>query len=188
MIPMLIDGPTIEPVSLPEAKAWLKVEGSDEDDLIRALIVAARLMVEAEIGQVLIGQTWRLIGDRWPSGDEIPVRVGQIIAVPGGRVFDAASVAQAIPSESIRIRRGAMPHAVIVSPRPVPGRARAGIEIDVRLGFGEAASAVPETIRLAIRRLIALWHDDRGDGEPAETGLPPQIRRLLKPFRAPRLI
>jgi uncharacterized phiE125 gp8 family phage protein len=187
MIPMLIDGPTIEPVSLAEAKAWLKVDGSDEDDLIRSLIVAARLMVEAEIGQVLIGQTWRLIGDTWPSAEEIPVRVGRIIAVPGGRVFDAASMAQAISLDAIRIRRGSMPHAVIVTPRPAPGRPRAGIEIDLRLGFGEAAADVPETIRLAIRRLVALWHADRGEGEPAEAGLPPQIRVLLKPFRAPRL-
>lgn len=186
MIPMLIDGPALEPVSLAEAKSWLKVEGSDEDDLIRGLIVAARLMVEAEIGQVLIAQNWRLVGDAWPPGEEISVRVGRIIAAPAARVFDAVSQPAALPFDSIRIRRGTRPHAVIITPRPAPGRARAGIEIDIRLGFGEAAADVPETIRLAIRRLVALWYEDRGDGE-AEVGLPAQIRALLKPFRILRL-
>lgn len=187
MIPMLIDGPAIEPISVAEAKAWLKIDGTDEDDLIRALIVAARLMIEAEIGQVLIGQNWRLVGDRWPMVPEIPVSVGRVIAITGGRVFSAESVATAIPLASMSAIKSRVPQAVAVEPRPVPGRMRAGIEIDLRLGYGEAAADVPETIRLAIKRLVALWFEDRGDGVGVEPGLPPAIRALLRPFRMVRL-
>jgi uncharacterized phiE125 gp8 family phage protein len=187
MIPMLIDGPAIEPVSIAEAKAWLKIDGSDEDDLIRALIVAARLMVEAEIGQVLIAQNWRLVGDHWPQARDIPVSVGRLIAITGGRVFSAEGVATQIPLASMMAVKTSLPNAVAVEPRPVPGRMRAGIEIDLRLGIGEAAEDVPETIRLAIKRLVALWFEDRGDGATVEPGLPPAIRALLRPFRMVRL-
>jgi len=69
----------------------------------------------------------------------------------------------------------------------LPGRAYAGIEIDIRLGYGEFAVDVPETIRLAIRRLVTLWYENRGDRSDPQAGLPPQIRALLRPFRRVRL-
>lgn len=187
MIPILLDGPVLEPVSLAEAKAWLKVDGSDEDDLIRALTVAARLSVEAEIGEVLIGQTWRLIGDVWPGGEFIPVRVGRLLGVVGARVYSAQGVPTPIAPATIAIYPERDPPVIAPSERPAPGRPRSGIEIDLRLGYGEAASAVPETLRLAIRRLTALWFEKRGDIDEAEAGMPPQIRALVKPFRRLRI-
>lgn len=187
MIPILLEGPTVEPVSLVEAKLWLRIDNQDEDDLVRALIVAARLMVEAEIGQVLIGQNWRLVGDAWPQGELIPVRIGRVLAVTGGRIFSADSVPAPIAAERFTLIPSHDPPAILPLERPHPGRARAGIEIDLRLGFGEAALDVPETIRLAIRRLVTLWYENRGDTSDPEAGLPPQIRALLRPFRRLRL-
>lgn len=187
MIPVLLDGPTLEPVSLAETKLWLRLDGPEEDDLVRALIVAARLLVEAEIGQVLIGQNWRLVGDEWPAGETIPVRVGRILGVNGGRVFDANGVATLLAAERFTVFPNAEPPAVLPLDRPVPGRPLSGIEIDLRLGYGEAASDVPETIRLAIRRLVTLWFHERDNPGNSESGLPPQIRALLRPFRRIRL-
>lgn len=187
MIPVLLTGPTQEPLSLAEAKLWLKVDGPEDDDLIRALIVAARLMVEAEIGQVLIGQTWRLIGDGWGPGETIPVRSGPILSVVAARVFDALGAATPILPATFTVLAHEDPPALLPVQRPMPGRARGGIEIDLRLGFGEAAADVPENIRLAVRRLVALWYDNRGEGADPDNGLPPQIRALLRPWRRVRL-
>lgn len=187
MIPVLVEGPTVEPISLTEAKLWLRVDGTEEDDLVQALIVAARMMVEADIGQVLLGQNWRLVGDAWPPDELIPVRVGRILAVTGGRVFSAEGAPAAIAADQFPVFPNAIPPAVQALQRPMPGRPYSGIEIDLRLGFGEVASDVPETIRLAIRRLVTLWYEDRGDTHAPEAGLPPQIRALLRPFRRIRL-
>lgn len=187
MIPVLIEGPGVEPVSLAEARLWLRLDGTAEDELLQALIVAARLLVEAEIGQVLIGQDWRLIGDAWPQGAAIPVRVGRVLSVAGGRVFDAGGVPSAITAENFTVVLTGEGPLIEPIQRPAPGRAHAGIEIDLRLGFGEAPGDVPETIRLAIRRLVTLWFENRGDVQTAETGLPPAIRALLRPFRRVRL-
>lgn len=187
MIPVLLDGPALEPLSLAEAKVWLKVDGPEDDDLIRALIVAARLMVEAEIGQVLMAQNWRLIGDSWPAGEAIEVNPGPVLAVVGARVFDASGQSVSIPAASFSVLVREQGAAILASQRPAPGRSHGGIEIDVRLGYGEAVASVPENIRLAIRRLVALWYDNRGEGADPDQGLPPQIRALLRPYRRLRL-
>jgi uncharacterized phiE125 gp8 family phage protein len=187
MIPILVDGPTVEPVSLADAKLWLRIDTPDEDDLISALVVAARLMVEAEIGQVLIGQNWRLVGDAWPQGDMIPVRIGRVLAVTGGRTYSAESVATSMAANRFTVFPDAEPPAILALDRPAPGRAYAGIEIGLRLGYGEAPGDVPETIRLAIRRLVTLWYENRGEADDPQYGVPPQICALLRPFRRIRL-
>mgnify|MGYP000999221302 CR=1 FL=1 len=45
---------------------------------------------------------------------------------------------------------------------PMPGRDVAGIELDVTVGFGDAASDVPDVLRHAVRTLVAHWYDNRG--------------------------
>ena len=45
MTPILISPPTVEPVALADAREWLRLVETNEDDLVSALIVSARLMV-----------------------------------------------------------------------------------------------------------------------------------------------
>ena len=69
MIPIFISGPAVEPITLTEMKAYLRVDDDDgaQDDLISGLIKAARLMVEAASRRILIEQHWRVVLDRWPA-------------------------------------------------------------------------------------------------------------------------
>lgn len=187
MIPFLVDGPQLEPISLVEAKAWLRVDGTEEDSLIQALIVSARLIVEAEIGRVLLAQNWRLIGDAWPPGENIPVKIGKVISVAGGRVFPAEGAPELMNSGDFAIERGAEQDAILPLRRPAPGRSRSGIEIDLRLGFGEMGTAVPEPLRLAIRQLVTHSFEQRGDETAPGRGLPPHVASLLQPYRPVRL-
>ena len=55
----LIQAPVVEPVSLADAKLYLRVDTSDEDTLIGTLIAAARHCVEAATARQLIDQVWR---------------------------------------------------------------------------------------------------------------------------------
>ncbi|CAN1509477.1 Phage conserved hypothetical protein [Rhabdaerophilaceae bacterium] len=187
MIPFLLDGPQLEPISLIEAKAWLRREDNDEDSLIQALVVSARLMIEAEIGQVLLAQNWRLIGDAWPSSEVIPVSIGRIIAVAGARVFPVDGPATPILPSDLPIERGEWRDVIRPRNRPAPGRARGGLEIDVRLGFGEMASAIPDPLRLATRQLVAHWFENRGDIGAQGHGLPASVLTLVRPYRSIRL-
>ncbi len=66
--------PAEEPVTLAQAKAWLKVETDDEDALIAALIPAARARAEWHTGRAFVTQHWTLWLDGLGDGYiEIPL-------------------------------------------------------------------------------------------------------------------
>jgi uncharacterized phiE125 gp8 family phage protein len=160
MAATLLVAPAAEPLSVADAKAFLRVEHGDDDSVIAALIAAARSQVEALTRRALIEQSWRLTLDRWPADGRIRLRMAPLRSVIAARVFDAAGVSSPLNTASFAIDAG----GGIVAPRsalPSPGRA-GGIEIDLQLGYGPAPSDVPELLRHAVRSLVAHWYENRG--------------------------
>ena len=108
MIPILLTPPAVEPISLTQAKIWLRIDHSHEDELISALIASARLVVESAARRMLVLQTWRIVMDQWPSADIIipfaPVR--RVLALRTLNDVDAGVVAP--PSTYIAATSGGM--------------------------------------------------------------------------------
>jgi uncharacterized phiE125 gp8 family phage protein len=181
----LLAAPAAEPLSLAEAKSFLRVEHDADDAIIAALVAAARNHVEAQTRSALIAQTWRLVLDRWPDNGRIAPRLGPLRAVVAARVFDAANVARDIDPEAFVVDRAA---GVIAAPGwslPAPGRTVAGIELDIEAGFGEVASDVPAKLVQAIRMLAAHWYEHRGlmaIGQPV-TMMPASVNALISSHR-----
>lgn len=61
--PTLVTPPAAEPVTLDEAKTWLRVSHSDEDTAISSLISAARDVAEKYMRRALVTQTWKISAD-----------------------------------------------------------------------------------------------------------------------------
>lgn len=92
----LTSPPAVEPVSLDEAKLQCRIDSDlyDDDDLVSALITAARQYVEEVCGRALITQTWRLALPGFPGATGVlgvPVYGVDPLALPGTPV--AGSVA-----------------------------------------------------------------------------------------------
>lgn len=157
----LVTAPAAEPLSLADAKAFLRVEHGDDDAIIASLIVAARNHIEALTRCVLITQTWRLVLDRWPDGGRIVPRIGPVRSVVAARVLNAAGEASEIDPEIFVVDAAAGALAAPAWSLPIPGRGAAGIELDIEAGYG-AADDVPPRLLLAIRMLVAHWYENRG--------------------------
>ncbi len=187
MVPIAIDGPAVEPVSIAEMRAYLRLDDGAEDELVAALVKAARLLVEASSRRILVEQRWRMRLDRWPVRRLVMLPLSPLIAVERIRVRDVAGAAVELVTDLYEADAASDPPRIRVSPlAPEPGQPVGGIEIDLRAGYGSSGHSVPAPLRLAIRRLAARWFENRGDLLGEQT-LPPDIDALLAPFRRARL-
>lgn len=187
MHPIKVAGPAVEPVSLAEMRAHLRLDADDagdQDDLIRALIEAARLLVEASSGVMLIDQTWRLHVPRMPAGGVLRLPLRPVSAVLAIRFAPAEGGAALDPAIAMLTPGADPPRLVFADPAGVAGRA---IEIDVVAGFGPDAGSTPAPLALAIRRLAARWFEHRGDEATPYDGLPSDVAALVAPYRRIRI-
>ena len=168
MSSLLLTAPAVEPLSLAEAKAFLRVETGDDDDVIGALIT----------------QSWRICVDSWPDDGRLPILPAPLQTLTAARVYNFDNVAQTLDTGAFVLDKGAS--ALIFAPwaLPAPGRVAAGIELDVTVGYGDAAIDVPEALRQAIRLLVAHWYENRGLVAAGTTVvLPSTVAALLAPYR-----
>lgn len=189
MTPLALTPPAIEPVSLSEARDFLRIIAADEDELLGTLITAARLMIEAASGRLLIEQGWRIVLDAWPQGGEIRLPLSPVRSLTAARVHPAAGVAETVAPASLSLVEGSDPPLIrVTGPVPAPGRTRSAIEIDLVAGFGVTRETVPAPLRQAVLRLACRWFEHRGDVVSRDaTRLPVEIAALVAPFRRARL-
>jgi len=74
---------TVEPVTLTEAKLYMRIDTSDDDTLITDLITAARQTCENWLRRSLINQTWKLSFD---------YAIPRLVGLPMGPVNSISSV------------------------------------------------------------------------------------------------
>lgn len=185
MISYLLAGPALEPVTLAEAKAFLRVDDTTEDGLIETLVTAARLHVEATTGLALLSQSWRAVLDRWPAALAVRLPVAPLIGLASVTAYEEAGQAHAVPVAQFLTE--AAPARLLLPPSidgmPVL-RARLGIEIDYTAGHGITAEDVPADLRQALLLLVGFWFEHR---DSAREGTPAGFERLVGPHRSVRL-
>lgn len=190
MIVTTLAPPAAEPVSLAEAKEYLRIGGDGEDGLVGSLIAGARARIEALASVAMITRSLRVTMDWWPRGAVekrtvvMPVRpADELIAV---RVFNGSGVAQTV-TDRFKLARGRSARLVWTDGAfPWPGQRYNGIEIDYAAGFGEEPDDVAEGLRLAVKRLAAHAYHNR-DGDTLNGPLPSDVAGLISPWRRVRL-
>ncbi|MES1202457.1 MAG: head-tail connector protein [Pseudomonadota bacterium] len=173
----IVTPPANEPVSLAEAKLFLRVDHDAEDDLVAALIVAARQAVEAWARRALITRRIIETKDQWcvDALDAVRLRLAPIAALHEIRVSG-----DVVPAETYALDAAHDPPRLrfSISP-PSPSAAIAGIEIEYDAGYGANAQDVPEALRQAVRLALAAAYEDRAGA----IALPEAARALIGPFR-----
>jgi uncharacterized phiE125 gp8 family phage protein len=185
---ILITPPALEPVSLAEARAHLRIAHVDEDALIGTLISSARRIVEARTGLFLIEQVWTSYLDDWPDDGIVLLPLSPVTVVGEVGVFGEDDVKAVIDPAHYYADLTSRPPRLLLRGSRVwarPGRIANGIAITVTAGYGPAAPSVPEALRQAVLQFVAHWYEHRGNAVPPP--LPLTIDPLIQPYRELRL-
>lgn len=188
MTSYLLAGPAEEPVTLAEAKAFLRLDDEAEDGLVSTLITAARLHVEGITGRALMAQSWRVVLDGWPVDRSVKLPVMPLVSVTAVTAYDADGVGHEVPLAQFWPESGKLLLPMNVAGMPML-RERRGIEVDYVAGFGSEPGDVPADIRQALLALVGYWFEHRDAVIVAGSGavVPSGFDRLVAPYRSVRL-
>jgi uncharacterized phiE125 gp8 family phage protein len=178
-----ITPPSVEPVTVDTAlRARLRLDGTDDDADIGAMLAAARELVEAETHRSLITQTWSLFLDMFPYQNmEIRVPRAPLQSVTWIKYYDLDGTLQTLDPSLYHVATAREPGAIwpvfnFIWPFTQYSRPES-VEIRFVAGYGNAASNVPNAALEAIKVLVADRYTHRGDD--SQTPIPPAARRLL---------
>jgi uncharacterized phiE125 gp8 family phage protein len=184
-----ITPPAAEALTLADVKAHLRIDASDEDDILSSLIRTAREHLERTSALALVTQTLRLYLDCWPEDGLVEITRGPVQAISEIHVYDAEGVETTVSLDGHVLDGNARPARLFLRDRPGPGEPLNGIEIDFTAGFGDTGAEVPDTLKRAMLTHIAQMYEFRGAVSPADqpTVIPEGYDRLIAPFLMKRL-
>ena len=185
---ILTSPPIVEPVSLVEAKAHLRVPHADDDAYITTLMSAARRLIEQRSGLRLINQGWSLLLDCWPGRPDVSLGLFPVSAIADVITYSDADAAAIYDPAHYFLDAASKPARLVLRSGRLPPRGSRpvnGIEIRFTAGFGSAGSAVPQDLRQALLVIIAHWFQNRGDAEAHVLPLP--ALEIIDTYRAKRL-
>jgi uncharacterized phiE125 gp8 family phage protein len=177
----LIAPPAIEPVTLAEAKAHLKIDSSVDDALILRLITAARVRAEWHCGRGFVTQSWMLWRDAWPEDGVVEVPLPPLQAVTAVASYAGDDTETLWDPSLYRVDTASAPGRVVRADASLLElRALNAIRVAFTAGYGDAAADVPAPAREAILEIVAGLYVHRGDGSEE---LPLAGQALLSPYR-----
>lgn len=181
----LVTPPAVEPLTLAEVKAHLRVDSADEDSLIDGYLTAAREMCELEARRAFVTQTFDLAFDDWPVDGCLPLPRPPLQSVTSITYWTSDNVQLTMPAGDYLVDTVSEPGMVRMGYNKSwpTSTLRAGPAITVRFvaGYGLAA-AVPQRYKQAILLLCGHFYENR---EQVATGvtvvqMPDAVRWLLQ--------
>ncbi len=180
--------PSLEPVALAEAKLHLKIDSDTTDDnLITALIVAAREQAEKYTGRALVEQVWEYYIDEFED-DEIELLHPPLMSITSITYIDPDNVTQTLSTSIYDADLHSEPGQIYLKygkSWPSVLDIENSIKITYKAGYGATAASVPASIKAAILLLIGDLYENRQETivGASVAKLPNGIQYLLDPYR-----
>lgn len=147
----IVTPPATEPVSLAEAKLFLRVDHDAEDELIAGLVTAARDLVEQSTGRALV--TRRLLETR-----------DHVKGGPFRCAFAPVTAVHAVTRDGVTLDESIW--RLAVDAEHLIGAGAGRIAVDYDAGYGADAEDAPEPLRHAIRVIVAALYESRESAPP----------------------
>jgi uncharacterized phiE125 gp8 family phage protein len=200
LTPEIVEGPYDEPVTLTQAKAHLRVDTSDDDTYISALITAARQHAEDFCQRSFTQRRYRLTLDSFPVSRDYPIYLpmGPVQSVDHIKYYGTGSPSGLVTwsNEDYIVDTSQVPARVTpatdgVWPSDVEQRI-AAVQIQYVAGYQSDSSSptdyaanVPGPVKQGILMLIGHLYENRQDAVVGRivSDMPFASQALLFPYR-----
>ena len=200
-------------ITLAEAKTHLRLEGSDDDTYLNALISTAQFAVEKYTGRAITNQTLKLGLDGLPYADDnkyypegfftapdINRSLGYIVlprpplvSVTHLKYYDEDNTATTFATSNYHVDTQTEPGRLVLKrgktfPSASDLRTANAYEITYVAGYGSSRDDVPTPIKQAIKLLVAHLYENRElVSQNSVNTIPYTVGQLLQPYRVIRL-
>lgn len=170
---MIVAEPVNMAVSLEDARAAARINGTDRDGEVELRVRALTAEAEHTIGRAIISQTHRVTLDAFVVRIELPMAPVQSVTV---RYLDANGIEQTLDPQDYILDDARVPCAVV----PAPGKAWPetfarinAVKVDTQCGYGPDDSTTPAAFKGYILAKVQEYF------APAGTAPSPYLDRLL---------
>lgn len=182
--------PAVEPLTAAEVRAHAREDQTTQDTLIESYIVAARLLFERRTSRQLTTATWALTLDAFPSA-VISLERNPVQSVTSIAYTDSVGDAQTLDAAKYVLDATREPARITLAYGqnwPDTYSQAAAVVVTFAAGYGDAASDIPEDIRVALRQMCTLWYNLAREAvafKPA-TVLPACFASIIHDYRPKR--
>jgi uncharacterized phiE125 gp8 family phage protein len=154
--------PTLEPITLAECKEHLRVDHTDDDDLITAYIQAARQKLELETGRAFYTQTRVQRLSQFPTTDRRIKLVGcPVQSITHVKYYDNDGTQSTWSNAEYALRVGEPNWLQLSYNYSWPDNRSDDDEIEIEYTCGKTDVAdIEERVKQVIRMTVEYWYDD----------------------------
>ncbi len=152
------------PVSLADAKAHLRIDGTDDDSTLTAYLDAALNYVEIETRQCLCTRDFLLSLDDFPQERFIKMPRPPLQAVSSVTYTDAAGAQQTLDPSTYIVDAVSMPGRIVLKPTqswPQTDHSANCVQVMFTAGYGTEAADVPAGLLQTVKLYAGHLYENR---------------------------
>jgi uncharacterized phiE125 gp8 family phage protein len=190
----IITAATVEPITLEEARAHLRIEpfGSPEthpdDTYVTALISVAREWCEQYTGRALASQTIEMALDAFPSGD-IELPLAPVTSITFVKYVNAAGNEITLSNDFYGLDDYSVPNwLLLLEGYKWPETSEGANSVKIRMVVGNTSANLQSPIKAAMLLMIGNLYENRTEDQLATArasfnSLPLGVYNLLQPYK-----
>jgi uncharacterized phiE125 gp8 family phage protein len=182
----IISESVIEPISLEDAKQFLRIDGTDDDDLVYSMIKVARQMCENKTWLVINPSVIRMNFDKEEVTEYMRINKLPVREIDGVFYKDANGVQQTLLASKYEVDLYSNPVRIRILEMPNIGDYMNAFSVEYKAGYSSGAN-VPKPIIQAMKMIMGHLNENRQDVVVGSsiTKMPNGSEYLLEPYIQP---
>jgi uncharacterized phiE125 gp8 family phage protein len=155
--------PTVDPLTVAEVKAHLRIDGNDEDQLLSTYIKAATAFVQNECGIQIMRATLKLTLDEFPSVDYIKLPRPPLVSVSSIDYLDGDGVSQTFSTTNVATDATPAVGRIVLKDGvdwPDTDDQLAAVSVTYLAGYADRSS-LPADVRVLLLLLVGTFYEHR---------------------------